>query len=133
MSVEEIKKKKGEEENMAEIDTDSILILTKKRLGIQPEYKHFDADIIMAINSTYLTLNQLGVGPPEGFSISDESSTWEDYISNNPLLLNAVKEYIYMKVKLQFDPPTSTVAVQSLKEMIKETECRINYFVDPKE
>lgn len=104
---------------------ESILTSIKKLLGIADEYKHFDVDIIMHINSVFSILTQLGVGPSKGFSISDELATWEDYIPNSTNL-EAVKSYVYMKVRLLFDPPTSSAAIESMKQLISELEWRIN-------
>lgn len=106
-------------------DTESILTSIKKMLGITEEYTAFDSDIVMHINSVFLTLYQLGVGPADGFSISSKEEVWTDFIDSSNLL-NAVKSYIYLKVRLLFDPPTSSSAVDSIKNMISEFEWRIN-------
>ena len=82
---------------------DSILTSIKKLLGITEEYTPFDPDIIMHINSVFLTLYELGIGPPNGFSIEDDTAEWRDYISNNDILLGAVKSYMYLKVRMLFD------------------------------
>lgn len=104
---------------------DSILTSIKKLLGITEEYNHFDADLIMHINSAFMTLTQLGVGPEEGFSIKDDSAIWEDFLPESPKL-GAVKSYMYLKVKLLFDPPLSTSVIASIERMISEFEWRIN-------
>lgn len=111
---------------------DSILTTIKKLLGITSEYTHFDADIIMHINSVFSILQQLGVGPVEGFSITDSSSKWSDYI-DDAKNIEMVKTYVYMKVKLMFDPPLSSTAVDAIKNQIAELEWRLNVAVDPKE
>ena len=102
---------------------DSILNSVKKKLGIQEDYTHFDEDIIMDINSVFMILNQLGVGPDEPFTIEDEDAYWEDFIDNTRI--EAVKSYMYMKVRLMFDPPTSGFLVDSLKKQIAELEWRM--------
>lgn len=104
---------------------ESILISIKKLLGIEADYEHFDPDIIMHINSVFMILTQLGVGPPEGFRIEDETTTWNDFLSgdNN---LDAVKSYIHLKVKLLFDPPLSSAVIESMNRMISEFEWRLN-------
>lgn len=104
---------------------ESILLSIKKLLGIAEDYKHFDVDIIMHINSVFPTLRQLGVGPTNGFTISDEQALWTDFLgeSNN---LEDVKTYVYLKVKLIFDPPLSSVVTDSMNRMISELEWRIN-------
>jgi hypothetical protein len=108
---------------------ESILTSIKKLLGIEEEYTHFDADLIMHINAVFMILAQMGVGPQEGFSISDEGSTWDDYIPN---LQNfeIVKSYMYLKVKLLFDPPTSSSVKESYARMISEFEWRLNVAAD---
>lgn len=107
---------------------ESILTSVKKMLGISESYEHFDKDIIMHINSVFLILNQLGVGPAEGYSIIDKEDLWDDYISNASLEL--VKSYMYLKVKLLFDPPISSAALESANRMISEFEWRLNVAVD---
>jgi len=102
---------------------DSILNSVKKKLGIQEDYTHFDEDIIMDINSVFMILNQLGVGPDEPFTIEDEDTYWDDFIDNTRI--EAVKSYMYMKVRLMFDPPTSGFLVDSLNKQIAELEWRM--------
>lgn len=112
---------------------ESILISIKKMLGIDEEYTHFDADIIMHINSVLMILTQLGVGPAEGFVIEDDTSAWVDFIPEaNAAQLHAVKSYIYLKVRLIFDPPLSSAVVESMNRQISEFEWRLNVAVDPK-
>lgn len=108
---------------------DSILISIKKLLGITEEYEHFDPDIIMHINSALMTLTQIGVGPTEGFSIEDESATWSDFVPDIHKI-EAVRSYVWMSVKLIFDPPTSSAAMTALNERIKEYEWRLNAATD---
>lgn len=108
---------------------DSILTSIKKLLGISEDYTQFDVDIIMHINSVFLNLTQLGVGPEEGFSIEDDTADWEDFIEDN-IQLQAVKSYMYLKVKLLFDPPLSSAVIESTNRMIAELEWRLNVAVD---
>ena len=103
---------------------ESILTSVKKLLGIDEEYKQFDTDIIIHINSVLMVLTQIGVGPSEGFSISDEYATWEDFISDKTYL-NSVKTYVYLRVKLLFDPPLSSAASESIKKIADEFEWRL--------
>ena len=110
---------------------ESILTSIKKLLGIAEEYEHFDNDIIMHINSVFTILNQLGVGPTEGFFIEDDSSTWDEFIEDLTKL-QAVKSYVFMKVKLLFDPPTSSAVTDSYNRLITEFEWRLNSAVDYK-
>ena len=112
---------------------ESILTSIKKLLGIDEEYTHFDSDIIMHITSVLMILTQLGVGPAEGFVIEDDTSTWVDFIPEaNTAQLHAVKSYIFMKVKLIFDPPLSSAVIESMNRQIAEFEWRLNVAVDPK-
>lgn len=104
---------------------DSILTSIKKMLGIAEDYTQFDADLIMHINSVFLNLTQLGVGPASGFTIEDETTEWTDFINNNAQL-QAVKSYMYLKVKLLFDPPLSSAVIESTNRMIAELEWRLN-------
>lgn len=108
---------------------ESILNSIKKLLGIAEDYDHFDSDIIMHINSVFTTLTQLGVGPEEGFSINDESEKWEDFLPEERMI-HSVKSYMFMKVKLMFDPPLSSAVIECTKEQIKEMEWRIQVAVD---
>lgn len=103
---------------------ESILTSIKKLLGITEEYEHFDADIIMHINSVLMILTQLGVGPPEGFFIQDETSTWTDFVPDT-MKIEAIKSYMYLKVKLLFDPPLNSAVMESYNRQISELEWRI--------
>ena len=104
---------------------DSILTSVKKMLGISDTYEHFDTDIIMHINSVFSILTQLGVGSTSGFSIDDELNTWSEFITNIDQV-EMVKSYMYLKVKMMFDPPQSSALIEVNKELIKELEWRIN-------
>lgn len=108
---------------------ESILTSIKKMLGIEEEYEHFDPDIIMHINSVFMILTQLGVGPSEGFTIEDKFSAWTDFVSDTAKI-EAVKSYIYLRVKLLFDPPLSSAVIESIKRMIDEYEWRLNVAAD---
>lgn len=108
---------------------DSILTSVKKMLGIAEEYDHFDADLIMHINSVLTILGQLGVGPDEGFFIEDDGAEWTDFVPDMSNL-QFIKTYIYQKVKLLFDPPQSASAIEALNRSISELEWRINAQVD---
>ena len=102
---------------------DSILDSIKKLLGIQPEYKSFDQDIMMHINAVFVVLNQLGIGPSEGFSRNSRDIKWSKY--STELNTNLVQSYVYLKVRLMFDPPASATLVESINAMIKELEWRL--------
>lgn len=105
---------------------DSILNSIKKLLGPSAECSDFDQDIITYINGVFMDLQEIGVGPEEGFSIRDETSKWNEFVQDD-LLLNSIKPYIYLKVKLIFDPPTSSTVVTSFENMINRFEWRINH------
>ena len=107
----------------------SILTSIKKILGVAEDYTEFDEDIITHINSIFLNLTQLGVGPEEGFMIEDDTAVWEDFIDDS-IQLQAVKTYMYLKVKLLFDPPLSSSVTESFTRMIAELEWRLNVAVD---
>ena len=109
---------------------ESILTSIKKLLGITEECTDFDADIIMHINSVFMILNQLGVGPAESFYIEDDIPMWNDFIPDGQNI-EAVKSYVYLKVRLLFDPPASSTVMQSITQAISELEWRLNVSVDP--
>ena len=104
---------------------ESILTSVKKLLGIGDDYDHFDADIIMHINSVLAILNQLGVGT-EDYRISGKEETWEAFIGSNPARLTDVRSYVYLKVRLLFDPPSSSAALDSMNRLANEFEWRLN-------
>jgi len=104
---------------------ESILTSIKKLLGITEEYTHFDSDIIMHINTVFMTLNQLGVGPDAGFRIEDKNATWDEFVNNDDYL-DAVKSYMHLKVKMLFDPPLSSAVMEAMKQQINELEWRLN-------
>lgn len=106
---------------------ESILTSIKRLLGIEEDDTNFDEEIIMHINDVFMTLTQLGVGPPEGFEIEDDTTTWQDYIPDMKKFA-AVKTYIFKKVKLAFD--SSTMAgplIESYNRQIAEHEFRLNH------
>lgn len=105
---------------------DSILTSVKKLLGIEADYDEFDAEILMHINSVLMILTQLGVGPAEGFGISDDSAIWEDFITDMQKF-EAVKTYVFLRVKLLFDSTSLPAAViESYNRSIAELEWRLN-------
>ena len=107
----------------------SILNDVKKMLGIDSSYTHFDLDLIILINSALATLAQLGVGPAEGFSITSSDEVWSDFLEE-AMNLEMVKEYVYLKVRLIFDPPSSGGVIEAYRNEIAELEWRINSQVD---
>jgi hypothetical protein len=105
--------------------TDSILDNTKRTLNLAPDYTPFDQAIILYINSVFSTLNQLGIGPDAGFMIEDNTALWSSFLEGD-LRLNNVKAYMYLRVRLLFDPPTIGYLVDALQAQVKELEWRIN-------
>lgn len=104
---------------------ESILTSIKKLIGADAEYTPFDPDIIMHINTVFKDLRRLGVGPAKGFIIEDDTSVWTDYIAD-PIECADVKTYMYLRVKLLFDPPTNASHLESIKEQITKFEWTIN-------
>lgn len=104
---------------------ESILNSIKKLLGIAEDYTHFDQDIVMHINSVFMDLTLLGVRPEEGFIIEDDTSLWTDFIKDS-IKLEAIKSYMYLRVKLLFDPPLSSAAIEAINRDIDRWEWRIN-------
>lgn len=107
----------------------SILKSTKKILGVDSDYNVFDLDILTHINSAFSVLSQLGVGPPEGFLISDGQDIWDNF-DCSPQEKNLVKTYIYLKVRMMFDPPGTAYLVEAANNQIKEYEWRLTTMRD---
>jgi hypothetical protein len=103
----------------------SILTDTKKVLGIAEDYTIFDQDVLMHINSALVTLVQLGIGPTNGFMVEDAGAVWTDFIGTD-LNLNNVRSYIYLRVRLLFDPPATSFLIDAYRQQILELESRIN-------
>lgn len=110
--------------------TESILETIKKMLGAEYDNSDFNVDIIVWINSAFMVLNQLGVGPKDGFVITGPAEVWSDYITDQNVL-STVKTYVFLKTKLGFDSSTASSAVlDSMKQMIQDYEWRLNVAVD---
>lgn len=110
---------------------ESILTSIKKLLGIAEEDDSFDMDIIMLINSAFVNLQQLGVGPSEGFSIEDDTATWVDFLGDDKAV-HLVRNFIWLKVKMVFDPPTSAFVMEAIKHEISQDEWRLMVHADSK-
>jgi hypothetical protein len=104
----------------------SILNSTKKILGVANDYTAFDLDIITHINTAFSTLTQLGVGPSAGFMIEDDTATWDEFIGATDPQLNSVKSYVYLRVRLLFDPPATSYLINAYEDQIRELEWRLN-------
>jgi hypothetical protein len=104
---------------------ESILTGTKKNLGIDTAYTAFDPDIIMHINSVFSILNGIGLGPAEGFMIDDDTAEWAEFMGTDNRL-NSVKTYVYLRVRMLFDPPTTSYMITALEAQYKEIEWRLS-------
>ncbi len=105
--------------------SDSILTSVKKALGLTDDYEAFDPDVIMHINTVFADLNQLGLGPDEGFMIEDKTTTWDAFIGDE-LRFNSVKTYTFLRVRLMFDPPQTSYLIESLRKQVEELGWRLN-------
>lgn len=103
----------------------SILTSVKNTLNLADDYTPFDEVVIMHINTVFSTINELGVGPFNGFQIEDKTATWSTFLQDDPRL-NNIKTYIYLRVRMLFDPPTTGYHVTAMQDQIKELEWRIN-------
>jgi len=104
---------------------DSILKNVKKNLGIEADDTSFDEDILTHINSVFATLNQLGLGPADGFEVTGEDELWSTYLAGN-LNRASVRTYMYLKVRIFFDPPTTSFHLEALNKQATELEWRLN-------
>lgn len=104
---------------------ESILKSVKKALNVPADYEAFDLDVLMHTNSVFSTLNQLGVGPELGFMIEDDVPTWDAFLGNDPRL-NNIKTYVFLRVRMLFDPPSTGYHTTAMQDQIRELEWRIN-------
>lgn len=104
----------------------SILTDVKKTLGIDEDLTVYDVDILMHINTVISTLTQLGVGPPSGFTVTDEADSWDELIPPDDPTYNSVKTYVYLRVRLFFDPPATSYLIEAYERQIEEIEWRLN-------
>ena len=109
---------------------DSILMTIRKLVCGDPYADHFDPDLLVHINACFSILNQLGVGPENGFVVTDETQSWSSY-SDNERVLNMVKTYVTLKVKKIFDPPLTSSVLEAMDKEISQLEWRLNVAVDP--
>lgn len=109
---------------------DSILNTIKKLLGIDIDDDSFDVDIIVNINSAIFSLSQMGIGPKDGFIVTSIDQKWSDYIDSNIKNVEGVKNYLYLKTKMIFDPPTSSTVIEAFNNSIKELEWRMMLAVE---
>lgn len=109
---------------------DSILNTIKKMLGVDLEDDSFDTDVIIHINSTIPILSQMGIGPKNGFIVTSAEQKWTDYIDSSVINLEGVKTYLYLKIKLIFDPPTNSTTIEAFNNNLKELEWRMMLAVE---
>lgn len=103
---------------------DSILKSTKSVLGISESFTAYDTDVITHINSTFSHMNQLGVGPLAGVAIDGDEKKWSE-LALPVNQLGLVRTYMYLKVRMLFDPPTTSYLLDAMKEQIQEHEWRL--------
>lgn len=94
-------------------------------LGMTEDYDAFDTDILVGINSVMLTLHQLGIGPEEGYTVTGEDETWGDLLGADNILLKAAQQYVFLKVRLIFDPPSASSHIEAMNKAISELEWRL--------
>lgn len=109
---------------------ESILNTIKKMMGLEQDYTPFDTDLIIHINSVIMILRQIGVGPAAGYAITGSAETWGSYLGSNEPLLEAVKSYIYLKVRTMFDPPSNSYVMDAIQKQLSEYEWRLNVEAD---
>lgn len=109
---------------------DSILNTIKKLLGIDAADDSFDTDIIIHINSIIPNLSQIGIGPKNGFIITSSEQKWSDYIDSRVINIEGVKTYLYLKIKLIFDPPTNSTTIDSINKNLSELEWRMQLAIE---
>lgn len=114
-------------DDILNINSESILDSIKKLLSIMPEETVFDTEIIIFINTIFANLIQMGVGPKNGFKITSKDDTWSSFLESydKPLLIENVKSYVYIKVKMLFDPPNNSSIIQAFEAQAKELEYRL--------
>ena len=104
---------------------DSIVVTIKKMLGLDDAYTPFDTDVIVLINAAFMTLCQMGIGPREGYEVSDYDQTWDEFLTNK-VMLGAVKTWVYLQVKMGFDPPTNSFVMDAMKQQSEQILFRLN-------
>lgn len=108
------------------MDMESILLSVKKKLGPGAEHEHYDPDIIDHINTVFMDLTQMGVGPSDGFVIEDDTTVWTEFVPDIKKMA-AVKSYMFLRVRLLFDPPTSSAVLEAMQRDIDRYEFRLNH------
>lgn len=103
---------------------ESILKTIKQLVGCPDDFEQFDLDLTIHINSSFATLTHLGIGPKEGYRITGVDNVWSEF-EDDPQKLSLIKDYVYIKTRLLFDPPTNGSLMDSLTEQLKEMEWRL--------
>lgn len=109
--------------------SDSILESIKDAASISSEESAFDQELILHINSVFMALRQMGIGPDTAFVVSDSSSEWSEF-TTDPIILPTIKSYVTLRVRVLFDPPTSSALMDALKNAISEYEWRLGIECD---
>ena len=109
---------------------ESILDTVKQLLGIPIEDESFDIDIKTHINTSTMILSQIGIGPKNGFIVTSKDQLWTDYIDSSTINLEGVKQYIYLKTKTIFDPPTNSTTIDAINKSLSELEWRMQLAVE---
>lgn len=112
---------------MSELNVEDSILLSVKKLigGLDEENTYFDLDLKIFINSTFTVLAQVGVGPAEPFKITGPETTWDEFDCHD---LEAVKEYMYLKTRLTFDPPANSSVSAAYNDRAAELEWRLGIF-----
>lgn len=108
----------------------SILTSTKKAIGVDKTCDHFDQDIIIHINTALMILTDLGVGPSTGFSITDKTAEWTDFLPSTSKRFEGAKSYVHLKVRMLFDPPSNAALKDAILQSLSELEWRLNVIAE---
>ena len=108
---------------------ESVLTSVKKNLGIEEDDESFDVEVVTHINAAIMRLMTLGVGPTSGLIVSDKTTPWSELLGERTDLEGA-KLYIYLKVRMLFDPPTSSYVLDAMKRQADELESILNMLAE---
>jgi len=111
----------------------SVLISTRKVFGLAPDYTAFDTDLLTHINAALAILTQLGIGPPAGMMIEDDTTQWTDLGITPNALMNLCRTYVFLKLRIFFDPPPNKFHLQAVESTLTELEFRLHMFADSAE
>lgn len=108
----------------------SILTSVKKLLGIPEDYDCFDSDILMNINMVLPVLRQIGVDT--NIDTVTAESKWDE-LSSSTEIVNMLRVYIALRVRIIFDPPTNSSLLEAIQKKIDELEWRLNVLGEEKD